>query len=161
MTSSAKKSARATRAEPKHTAPKKRAPTQKGKNVRISDELYKEADECSNISRRSVQKQIEYWSQLGRLVEMNLRNADLFALLSEDKFISEIILSNNNLPTADVVMAELEQGRATGKLKSNVTQSKVVYDIADDGKTIRQIDVDGVIRHGDLIGGEFVETYAE
>lgn len=130
----------------------------KGKNVRISDDLYELADEYASIGQRSVQKQIEYWSQLGHLVEMSLNSSDLYALLSQKKFITNIMLANNDVPSADMIMAELNQDRVSGSLKSRVTQANVVYDLADDGSTLRRIDADGTVTLGSLVNGEFLET---
>ncbi|MCW5598629.1 MAG: hypothetical protein KIT59_05885 [Nitrosomonas sp.] len=40
-------------------------------NVKLSEELVAQAKRCAQIQHRSVPKQIEYWSQIGRIAEEN------------------------------------------------------------------------------------------
>ena len=40
-------------------------------SVKLSDEIVLEARRYAQIYKRSVPKQIEYWSQLGKIVEEN------------------------------------------------------------------------------------------
>jgi len=40
-------------------------------NVKLSEELVAQAKRYAQIQHRSVPKQIEYWSQIGRIAEEN------------------------------------------------------------------------------------------
>jgi len=131
----------------------------RGKGIRISDELFEQADEHAGIAQRSVPKQIEYWSQLGRLLEQDLGSADLHALLSKRKMIADITLASNEVPDAATVLAELEAERAAGTLSVAVTTSGTVYDMSDDGR-LRRHAPDGSVEHGQLVDGAFVVTPA-
>ena len=136
----------------------RKSSAQKGKNVRFSDELYEAADSVAEATLRSAQKQLEYWAQLGRLADGMLSNLEAAALLSNDSFISEISLFKNSAPRADDIMAEIQLDRANGALKAKVTQAPVVYDVAEDGSSIRRIDTAGNVTIGSLVNGSFVEA---
>ncbi len=139
------------------TKPRKKPATQKGKNVRFSEELYEAADAMADAAHRSAQKQLEYWAQLGRLADQMLSSPQAAALLSNESFISEISLSKNSTPSVDDVMAEIEHDRANGALKAKVTQASVIYDVGEGDGTIRRIDSNGKVTLGALIDGEFVQ----
>jgi len=40
-------------------------------NVKLSDTLVDQAKRYANVQHRSVPKQIEYWSQIGKIAEEN------------------------------------------------------------------------------------------
>lgn len=40
-------------------------------NVKLSDNLVDQAKRCGTVQHRSVPKQIEYWSQIGKIAEEN------------------------------------------------------------------------------------------
>lgn len=40
-------------------------------NVKLSENLVSEARRCAQIQHRSVPKQIEYWSRIGKIAEEN------------------------------------------------------------------------------------------
>ena len=50
-------------------------------NVKLSEGLVDQAKRCAQIQHRSVPKQIEYWSKIGKIAE---ENPDLpFAMIRE------------------------------------------------------------------------------
>jgi len=55
------------------------------KTIKISDEAFEIAKSHAKISKRSVPKQIEYWSSIGKIAE---ENPDL-----SYRFIREIMIS--------------------------------------------------------------------
>ena len=55
------------------------------KTIKISDSAFQEAKSHARISKRSVPKQIEYWSSIGKIAE---ENPDL-----SYRFIREIMIS--------------------------------------------------------------------
>ena len=142
------------------TGSQKKSPAQKGKNVRLSNELYEAADAIAEATLRSAQKQLEYWAQLGRLADGMMSNVEAAALLSHESFISDISLHKNVVPRAEDVMAQIQQDRADGTLKAKVTQAPIVYDVADDGISIRRIDAAGNATVGSLVDGNFVQAAA-
>lgn len=143
------------------TKHKNNPPVQKGKNVRISDELYEAADAMAEAAHRSAQKQLEYWAQLGRLADQMLSNPQAASLLSNDSFISEIAVFKNSTPNVEDVLAEIEQDRASGTLKAKVTNASVVYDVAEGDGLIRRIDASGKATIGTLVNGDFVPRSAQ
>ena len=40
-------------------------------NVKLSENLIDQAKRCGKVQHRSVPKQIEYWSKIGRIAEEN------------------------------------------------------------------------------------------
>lgn len=40
-------------------------------NVKLSDKLVEQARSCARLQHRSTPKQIEYWSQIGKIAEEN------------------------------------------------------------------------------------------
>lgn len=135
---------------------KKTSSTQKGKNVRFSDELYEAAEAMADAAHRSAQKQLEYWARLGRLADQMLSNPQAASLLSNESFISEIAICKNTTPIVEDVLAEIEQDRASGSLKAKVTNASVVYDVAEGNESIRRIDANGKVTIGTLVNGDFV-----
>ncbi len=55
------------------------------KTIKISDSAFEQAKSHAKISKRSVPKQIEYWSSIGKIAE---ENPDL-----SYRFIREIMIS--------------------------------------------------------------------
>ncbi len=55
------------------------------RTIKISDQAFEEAKSHAKISKRSVPKQIEYWSSIGKIAE---ENPDLTY-----RFIREIMIS--------------------------------------------------------------------
>ena len=62
--------------------------------IKLSDRLVEEAQQYGKIFHRSVPKQIEYWSQIGKIAEANPD-------LSYD-FIKNILLSMNDAEAGNV-----------------------------------------------------------
>ena len=130
----------------------------KSKGIRVSETLLEKAEEHARVAQRSIPKQIEYWSQLGRIFEQHLGGADLHALLTEQKTISHIELVASAIPGPESVFAELEAERRAGSLGTSVTAAPVVYDLSEDGGSLRRHESDGRITIGALVDGEFVES---
>ena len=62
-------------------------------NVKLSDRLVDQAKRCGNVQHRSVPKQIEYWSQIGKIAE---ENPDLpFSM------IREILIADQEEPAGE------------------------------------------------------------
>jgi hypothetical protein len=62
--------------------------------IKLPDKLVKDAKHCANLYHRSVPKQIEHWSSIGKLVE---ENQDL-----PYKFIKDIQLAQEEIKNGEV-----------------------------------------------------------
>lgn len=62
--------------------------------IKTSDALYREAQQYSVIDNRSVTKQIEYWSKIGKIAEANPN-------LSYN-LIRELLLAKEELETGEI-----------------------------------------------------------
>lgn len=142
---------------PRETPPAGR-PIAAGKTVKISAHLFALAESEANLEQRSTQKQVEYWSLLGRVVERSLRKEERQALLSEQKVIANLELADV-FPAGDSIMAELEHDRASGKLRSQLSSAPYLYETVE-GKTdlFRRLAADGSETLGTFVEGEFVEA---
>ena len=85
------------------------------KSVKLSDDLTALAESEGAIEQRSVPRQIEYWSNLGRVIERHLTKTDTHDLLKGRKVIERIMLVDT-FPTGESIMAELETDRSNGCL---------------------------------------------
>ena len=130
--------------------------TGKDRTVRVCRTLFERADRHAAVARRSAQKQIELWAELGRLVEAGLGAREVHALLEGRGRIARIDVVADRVPDATTVLAELEADRAAGTLAASVTSAEVAHDLAEDG-ALRRHGADGSVSVGELIDGEFVE----
>lgn len=62
--------------------------------IRLSDAIYNEAQRYAKIEKRSVPKQIEHWSKIGRIAE---KNPDLTY-----KMIKDILFSMDQAKSGDI-----------------------------------------------------------
>ena len=129
------------------------------KTVKLSADLVALAEMETSVAQRSTPKQIEYWSLLGRVVERYLTKDQTHALLAEQKAISHITL-DDIFPSADVVMGNLEESRASGELAASVTFADESFEAVDgEDDVFRKIRADGSKVLGTLKNGEFVERH--
>ena len=88
-------------------------------------------------------RQIEYWSNLGRVIERHLTKTDTHDLLKGRKVIERIMLVDT-FPTGESIMAELETDRSNGTLSSTVTQAAIKYEAVEgESSLFRRILADG------------------
>lgn len=55
-------------------------------NVKLSDKLVEQARSCGQVQHRSTPKQIEYWSQIGKIAE---ENPDLSFFMIRDLLVAD------------------------------------------------------------------------
>ena len=55
-------------------------------NVKLSDKLVEQARSCAQVQHRSTPKQIEYWSQIGKIAE---ENPDLSFFMIRDLLVAD------------------------------------------------------------------------
>ncbi len=59
------------------------------RSIRISDRLYELSNDAKELANRSIAQQVEYWSEIGRLVEqLGLTKADLIAATQETAMLA-------------------------------------------------------------------------
>ncbi len=66
-----------------------------GTTIKLSDDLLKEARRYGEVYSRSVPKQIEYWSRIGKIAE---ENSDL-----SFNFIKDILIAQQEAREGDVM----------------------------------------------------------
>jgi len=126
------------------------------KSVKLSDHLTTLAESEASIEHRSVPKQIEYWSLLGRAMEKHLNKGETHDLLQGKKTIDEVVLVDA-FPTGETIMSELEADRADGTLATTVTQAHVKYEAVEGEPSLfRQILPNGSSQVGTVNNGKFV-----
>ena len=95
--------------------------------LRLNPELVAAAERASQVQKRSVPKQIEFWASLGKAVENVIDFSDIFAILQGVKQIRiEPIATVAANPEA--VFQDLETRRAQGHLPAEVTRALVYYE---------------------------------
>jgi len=67
-------------------------------SVKLSDELVKQARQYGEVYQRSIPKQIEYWSRIGKILE---ENPDL-----PYSFVKDVLLAKKQLESGDVTPYE-------------------------------------------------------
>ena len=67
-------------------------------SVKLSDELVKQARQYGEVYQRSIPKQIEYWSRIGKISE---ENPDL-----NYSFIKDILVAKQEAESGDVTPYE-------------------------------------------------------
>jgi hypothetical protein len=67
-------------------------------SVKLSDELVKQARQYGEVYQRSIPKQIEYWSRIGKILE---ENPDL-----PYSFVKDVLLAKKELESGDVTPYE-------------------------------------------------------
>ena len=72
-------------------------------SVKLSDELVKQARQYGDVYQRSIAKQIEYWSRIGKISE---ENPDL-----PYSFIKDILLAKQEAESGDVTPFEFDSKR--------------------------------------------------
>lgn len=95
--------------------------------VRLNPDLIAAAERASQVQKRSVPKQIEFWATIGKTIENVIDYADIFAILQGLKKITVEPVSPAAVPAEDVFDA-LEARRADGRLAQEVTEADVYYE---------------------------------
>ena len=72
-------------------------------SVKLSDDLVKQARQYGDVYQRSIAKQIEYWSRIGKISE---ENPDL-----PYSFIKDILLAKQEAESGDVTPYEFDSKR--------------------------------------------------
>ena len=71
-------------------------------SIKLSDEIFNEAYKYAKVENRSIPKQIEYWSRIGKIAE---ENPDL-----NYSMIKQILLSLQEMESGDLSEYKLDNG---------------------------------------------------
>ncbi|RLB80013.1 MAG: hypothetical protein DRH24_11485 [Deltaproteobacteria bacterium] len=95
--------------------------------IRLNPALIAAAKREGSINKRSAPKQIEFWAELGKAVELVMDRNDVFAVIQGLKKIKvESVKSVAADPTD--VFNSLEESRKSGELGKKVTSSAVYFE---------------------------------
>lgn len=101
------------------------------KTLRISDELFQDAEEQTKITKRSTAKQIEFWAELGRFAELNLTPRDVEAIFQRKVEVVVKLIESRSVDMPSV-FNKLEQDRANSTLVSKVVTSKEWFETSEE-----------------------------
>lgn len=123
--------------------------------IRLSEEFIEKVEQASEKSMRSLPKQVEYWAQLGEVLERYLNRQDLEALFS-GRIEIHISPKTVSAPDMDQVFDELESDRRNNVLNTKVIPAKSWIEISREkpGFLLR-VNADGSRELGSIIKGKF------
>lgn len=124
--------------------------------IRLDNNLVREADSVGKLYKRSTPRQIEYWAELGKVVEGSLNADDLIAIRQGLSLINVLPKDSQAVAAADV-FADIEGDRKAGDLSQKVSVAAINYQAskAHPGM-LDQIHSDGTIETGLFKDGKFV-----
>ncbi len=121
--------------------------------IRLDAALMAVAEATAKRQHRSTAEQIEYWAEIGRLIEPKLDGDALEALRVH---VAEIEVKRPAMPTADYVWAELAARFEPGAEPDPIVGSGVRYQIARDAPGyLERIDDEGIHDEGNVEVGTF------
>jgi len=124
--------------------------------IRLDPALIAAAKREGSINKRSAPKQIEFWAELGKAVELVMDRNDVFAVIQGLKKIKvESVKSVAADPTD--VFNSLEESRKSGELAKKVTSSAVYFEASQrkPGLLDRVHSATGKRQTGRFYNGEF------
>ena len=95
--------------------------------IRLDSRLLEAARREGVINKRTAPKQIEYWAELGKAVELVVDFADVFAVIQGFKKIKIETAESTAVDPVDVFKS-LEESRKSGELAKSVTSSAVYFE---------------------------------
>ena len=126
--------------------------------VRISRALLGDATRAAAAAHRSVPRQIEYWTALGRRLEAAIGATEAVELAGGRRFVESVVTATDEAIDVDDVIDEVERARASGTLAADVRGRGVTYGLAPGSSLLRRTDEAGAQTFGRFVDGEFVET---
>jgi hypothetical protein len=95
--------------------------------IRLDSALLEAAKREGSINKRTAPKQIEFWAELGKAVELVVDSTDIFAIIQGFKKIKVETVESIAVDPVEVFNA-LEESRKSGELAKNVTSSAVYFE---------------------------------
>lgn len=126
------------------------------KPLRVSNELYLQAESAGDTHKRSVSKQVEFWAELGKIAEQTLTVQEVNDLLHGKAKVETRPLKSPSVDF-DEVFNELEEDRKAGLLTSQVLTSKEWYRLSKERPGyLEKVSTSGDVQVGKIKNGEFV-----
>ncbi len=124
--------------------------------IRLDPALIAAAKREGSIKKRSAPKQIEFWAELGKAVELVMDLNDVFAVIQGFKKIKMESVKSVAVDPADVFNS-LEESRKSGELAGKVTSSVVYFEASQrkPGFLDRVNSATGERQTGRFYNGEF------
>jgi len=124
--------------------------------IRLDPALIAAAKREGSINKRSAPKQIEFWAELGKAVELVMDRNDVFAVMQGLKKIKVESVKSVAADPADVFNS-LEESRKSGELAKKVTSSAVYFEASQrkPGLLDRVHSATGKRQTGRFYNGEF------
>ena len=124
--------------------------------IRLDPELIAAAKREGLLKKRSAPKQIEFWAEVGKAVELVMDINDVFAVIQGFKKIKVESVKSTAVDPADVFNS-LEESRKSGELAKKVTSSAVYFEASRSkpGLLDRVSSATGVRQTGRFYNGEF------
>jgi len=124
--------------------------------IRLDSTLLEAAKREGSINKRTAPKQIEFWAELGRAVELVVDFTDVYAVIQGFKKIKVETVESMAVDPVDV-FDSLEESRKSGELAKNVTSSAVYYEASQKmpGLIDRVNSATGMRQTGRFHNGEF------
>jgi len=124
--------------------------------IRLDNDLVREADSVGKLYKRSTPRQIEYWAELGKVVERSVNADDLIAIRQGLSLINVLPKDSQAVASSDV-FAALESDREKGDLSRKVSMAAINYQAS---KThpgmLDQVHSNGTIIPGIFKDGKFI-----
>ena len=95
--------------------------------IRLDSKLLEAARREGSINKRTAPKQIEFWAELGKAVELVVDFADIYAVIQGFKKIKVESVESKAVDPADIFNS-LEESRKSGELAKSVTPSAVYFE---------------------------------
>jgi hypothetical protein len=126
------------------------------KSIRLSPTLMAAARREGSIKKRTAPKQIEFWAELGKTVELVMDHADVLAVIQGFRKIKVESVESVAVDPGDVFNS-LEESRKSGELAEKVTSSAVYFEASQrkPGLIDRVNSATGERQTGQFYNGEF------
>jgi len=97
--------------------------------MRVSDDLFSEAEIEGALMKRSAAKQVEYWAALGKQIAHTVAPKDVLALMQG---IARVRVEISSIDPIDpmAVFDDVEQQRVSGELSAELTQGRLNYELS-------------------------------
>jgi hypothetical protein len=124
--------------------------------IRLNPSLITAAEREGALQKRSTPKQIEYWADLGRVVERIVDLSDVFAVLQG---LKRLRIEDVDSPTVnpDEVFTHLQQKADAGRLSDELTSAALYFEASKSrpGMLDRVDAITGRRQTGQFRNGEF------
>lgn len=125
------------------------------KPLRVSDQLFYEAEAAGDTLKRSAAKQVEFWAKLGKVAEQNLTSQQVDELFQGR---TELVARPIEFKTVNFnfIRSRIEKEREAGTLSSTVIDSDEWYRLSSTPGHLEKVNRAGKVEIGKIIDGKFL-----